>query len=80
MAGIPVVIAANGRGTPVRQVTSGAPEMKVATNGLGIPIVLSSRGQPFIVTGGTPTPTPPGTLDFSKLSQSALLALLLEDF
>lgn len=51
MPGIPVVIAANGRGIPVRQVASGAPMMRVATNGKGIPIVLTSKGAPFVVAG-----------------------------
>lgn len=55
---IPVVIAENGKGAPVRQVDSGAPVMQVAANGLGMPIVLSDRGMPFVVVGGTPTPTP----------------------
>lgn len=57
--GIPVVIASNGRGICVRNVTSGAPVMTVATNGFGIPIVLGTKGIPFVVQGGgTPTPTP----------------------
>lgn len=52
MPGIPVVIASNGRGIPVKQVESGAPVMTVAANGLGTPIVFSDRGTPFIVEGG----------------------------
>lgn len=55
MPGIPVVIATNGLGTPVKQVTSGAPVMTVATNGLGAPIVLTDRGAPFVVQGGAST-------------------------
>lgn len=55
MPGIPVVIAANGKGIPVKQVTSGAPVMTVATNGLGIPIVLTDLGSPFVVEGGALT-------------------------
>lgn len=51
MPGIPVVIATNGRGIPVRQVTSKAPVMTVATNGKGIPIVLSAKGVPFVIQG-----------------------------
>jgi len=54
--GIPVVISSHG-GIPVRQVTSGAPVMTVATNGFGIPIVLSNRGLPFIVQGLAPAPS-----------------------
>lgn len=55
MPGIPVVIATNGRGIPVRQVTSKAPVMTVAANGKGIPIVISAKGFPFIVQGGAST-------------------------
>ena len=54
MTGVPVVIAANGKGTPVRPVLAGAPVMTIATNGLGTPIVISSTGTPFIVEGYTP--------------------------
>lgn len=50
-SGIPVVVAANGRGIPVRAVTANAPLMTVATNGRGTPIVLSDKGAPFIVQG-----------------------------
>lgn len=49
--GIPVVIAANGNGLPVKSVTSGAPLMTVAASGIGAPIVLSDLGAPFIVQG-----------------------------
>lgn len=56
--GVPVVIAANGLGFPVKPVDSGAPLMTVADNGLGSPIVISDRGAPFIVDGYTP-PEPP---------------------
>lgn len=59
MPGIPVVIASNGLGIPVKQVDSGAPVMTVAANGLGAPIVLSDRGTPFVVEGGVvPQPLP----------------------
>jgi hypothetical protein len=54
---VPVVIASNGLGIPVKPVTANAPTMKVATNGLGAPIVISEKGVPFIVNGYTP-PTP----------------------
>lgn len=53
MPGIPVVIT-DKYGIPVRQVTSGAPLMTVATNGRGIPIVLSNRGMAFVVEGANP--------------------------
>src|SRR5690606_29321893 len=56
--GVPVVIADNGLGFPVKPVDSGAPLMTVADNGLGTPIVISDRGAPFIVEGYTP-PEPP---------------------
>lgn len=49
--GIPVVVATNGRGFPVRPVTANAPVMTIATNGIGAPIVISDRGAPFIVQG-----------------------------
>lgn len=57
--GIPVVIAENGLGVPVRPVESGAPVMTVASNGLGVPIVISDLGVLFIVEGLAP----PGTGD-----------------
>lgn len=50
--GIPVVIAANGRGIPVKVVQKNAPLLEVAQNGRGIPIVLSDRGAPFMLIGG----------------------------
>src|SRR5690606_29808878 len=50
--GIPVVVAANGYGMPVRAVSSGAPVMEVSEQ--GIPIVLSPRGAPFVITGLVP--------------------------
>lgn len=59
MPGIPVVIAANGLGMPVKSVTANAPVMTVATNGRGIPIVLSDRGAPFVVEGGVIPPVIP---------------------
>lgn len=43
MSGVPVVIAANGLGAPVRPVESGAPLLTIADNGLGVPIVISER-------------------------------------
>lgn len=49
--GIPVVIATNGRGIPVKQVEKNAPVMEVAKSGLGMPIVLSDRGIPAVVKG-----------------------------
>ena len=54
---IPVVIATNGLGTPVRPVEKNAPVMTVADNGFGIPIVISDLGAPFIVSGLTPVVT-----------------------
>ena len=48
---IPVVIAKNGLGTPVRPVDKGAPAMTVAGNGFGAPIVISDLGAPFVVSG-----------------------------
>ena len=56
MSGIPVKIATNGLGIPVKAVTSGAPAMQVSDS--GIPIVLSDRGQSFVVNGGGPPPLP----------------------
>lgn len=55
---IPVVIATNGRGIPVRAIEGNAPVMQVAGNGRGIPIVLSDLGAPFIVQGLGPDPEP----------------------
>lgn len=54
--GIPVVISANNIGMPVRPVDKNAPLMTVATNGRGIPIVISDRGAPFVVQGYNPAP------------------------
>lgn len=54
MSGIPVVIAANGLGMPVRPVTENAPTMTVSPNGFGAPIVISDLGAPFIVDGLIP--------------------------
>lgn len=51
---IPVVIAENGFGIPVRPVEANAPPMQVADNGLGTPIVISDLGTPFIVNGYVP--------------------------
>lgn len=50
---IPVVIASNGIGFPVKPVAENAPPMIVATNGYGIPIVISDLGVPYIVSGVT---------------------------
>lgn len=52
--GIPVVIAENGQGIPVKPVEDNAPVMTVAENGLGAPIVISELGAPFIVEGVVP--------------------------
>lgn len=52
--GVPVVIAENGFGMPVRAVEKNAPVLVVSENGFGIPIVLSDLGQPFVVTGAVP--------------------------
>lgn len=54
MSGIPVVIAANGLGTPVKPVEADAPVLTIADNGLGAPIVISENGTPFIVEGYVP--------------------------
>ena len=56
MSGIPVVIAENGFGTPVRPVDSNAPVMTVAENGFGMPIVISDLGAPFVVESGSFSP------------------------
>lgn len=53
MPGIPVVIS-DSFGIPVKQVTENAPVMTVSPYGLGIPIVLSDWGAPFIVQGVEP--------------------------
>lgn len=52
--GIPVVIAENGQGFPVRPVEDNAPVMTVAENGLGAPVVISELGAPFVVEGIAP--------------------------
>lgn len=54
---VPVVIAQNGFGTPVKAVSKDAPALKVATNGIGIPVVISNHGAPFIVEGLGPADT-----------------------
>lgn len=52
MNGVPVVIAENGYGFPVRPVESGAPLLTVSTNGFGAPIVIDeTHGTPFVVEG-----------------------------
>lgn len=56
MSGIPVVIAANGRGVPVVSVASKAPAASVAANGLGLPIVLVAKNGIPLVISGLPTP------------------------
>lgn len=52
--GVPVVIADNGLGFPVRPVEANAPVLTIADNGFGAPIVISDNGAPFIVEGYTP--------------------------
>lgn len=60
MPGIPVVIATNNIGIPVKPVLVGdlnrgrAPVMTIATNGIGTPIVITQLGTPFVVEGYTP--------------------------
>lgn len=54
MIGIPVVIADNGLGMPVRPVDDNAPVLTIADNGLGAPIVISDDGAPFIIEGYEP--------------------------
>lgn len=69
--GIPVVIAENGQGIPVKPVDGDAPDMVVSTNGFGAPIVLSENGAPFIVDGVMPPDPPvPGPLDYIEEGQS----------
>lgn len=57
MPGVPVVIATNGIGLPVKAVLVGdlnrdkAPIMTIATNGKGAPIVISANGAPFVIEG-----------------------------
>lgn len=52
---IPVVIAENGHGLPVRAVEADAPVLTVAGNGLGAPVVISERGAPFVIEGLGPS-------------------------
>lgn len=54
--GVPVIIAENSIGIPVKPVEGRAPLMTVSENGLGVPIVISDNGAPFIVDGYTPPP------------------------
>lgn len=60
MAGFPVVIAANGYGVPIKPVLVGdlnrdrSPVMTIATNGKGVPIVISQLGTPFVIEGYVP--------------------------
>ncbi|RYX78562.1 hypothetical protein EON76_05380 [bacterium] len=54
MPGIPVIIATNGYGMPVKVVTDNAPVITIATNGFGAPIVISDNGAPFVVEGLPP--------------------------
>ena len=49
MSGIPVVIAENGIGIPVKPVEKEAVLLTVAENGIGIPIVVSDNGVPYII-------------------------------
>lgn len=58
MSGIPVVIAENGMGFPVKPVDANAPSMTIADNGQGAPIVISDLGAPFIVEGYVPPEEP----------------------
>lgn len=60
--GIPVVIAENGQGFPVKPVEDNAPVMTVAENGLGAPIVISELGAPFVVQGLRPSWAPDNAL------------------
>lgn len=64
--GIPVVIAENGFGVPVKPVEDGAPTMAIAENGLGAPIVISDNGVPFVVEGYSPI-----DWDFQPISLTA---------
>lgn len=65
--GIPVVIAENGIGVPIKSVVEGdlnynrVPLMTVAENGFGMPIVLSDLGTPARVEGGG-VPVYPGAM------------------
>lgn len=52
--GIPVVISGTGIGLPVNPVSGNAPLMTVATNGIGVAIVISDLGAPFVVDGYDP--------------------------
>src|SRR5690606_769819 len=51
-------IAENGRGLPVRPVEKNAPLLSVVETGLGIPVVISDKGVPFILDGYHPEPPP----------------------
>lgn len=48
---IPVVIAENGLGVPVRPVEENAPVLTIASNGLGAPITISDNGTGSFVAG-----------------------------
>lgn len=54
VSGFPVVISTNGRGMAVKAVLDNAPLMTIATNGIGMPIVISDNGAPFVIDGYTP--------------------------
>ena len=46
MSGAPVVIASNGLGVPVKPVSANAPQVKIATNGLGLAAVAAFIERP----------------------------------
>lgn len=54
VSGPPVVIATNGFGMAVNPVDANAPVLTIADNGIGVPIVISANGAPYIVQGYTP--------------------------
>lgn len=64
--GIPVVIATNGIGLPVRPTAVNAPVMTIATNGFGAPIILDNKGSPFVIDGFDPV-----DWDFMQITMTA---------
>ena len=51
--GAPVIIATNGKGTPVQSVAAGkGPLLTIATNGKGAPIVIVTKNAPAFVIQG----------------------------
>lgn len=80
MSGIPVVVVERF-GLPVKAVEGRAPVMTVSPYGMGIPIVLSEWGAPFIVEGLVPPLNPPGPInDLSVLSTTtSTIALAFTD-